>query len=410
MISSTPTSPTEILYGIYGRKAPVQCLGRLKTEEELIRSRKSFFRDAELIVRLGFEADRDGSEIAVFFNFGASLINWMYGASIVNPLPPHYCCKTCKKIIFSPADDGWDLPERECCGQPMVRDGHSIPSEALASKLNCCNELTILLAESFADRAEDFIHEFYRRDYVMTPFEDEFERKAERRFILIPVDCPLPQLNENGIWQTDLRKVEDSGYQIITLAYKELKEKVRNYRKKTGLKPSIDDLLTIPVMAATQAKLINEIIEKGSTPPKSDDPSFSTLLRTLGYIASTQTEANPMLWDSNARYTDFFFCREQVWEMVSKALKPEYGISSSFAEMITKYTGQGRFTNNRMELDTEQVLRYIGIEDRWIEQMKQTCYLPPKADLIPRLLDYMKLAWYELKDESRLIEEDRNEY
>ena len=83
--------------------------------------------------------------------------------------------------------------------------------------------------------------------------------------------------------------------------------------------------------------------------------------------------------------------------MVTKALTPEHQISSRFAEMITKYTRQGRFTRNRMDTETEQILRDMGIEEDWIEQMKQTCYLPYKADLIQRLLDYMGLVWYELK-------------
>lgn len=84
--------------------------------------------------------------------------------------------------------------------------------------------------------------------------------------------------------------------------------------------------------------------------------------------------------------------------MVSKAIKPEFGISSRYAEMITKYTRQGRFTRGRMNPETEQTLLDLGIEERWIEQMKQTCYLPFKSDLILRLLDYMGLVWYELKE------------
>ena len=150
----------------------------------------------------------------------------------------------------------------------------------------------------------------------------------------------------------------------------------------------------------TQAKLIQKILEEGGTPLKSDDPSFSSLLRTIGYLASTQTEDNPLFKDKNARYTDCFYCREEVWDMVSKALKPQHQVSSRFAEVITKYTRSGRFTRNRMSSETELILRDIGIEDYWIKQMQQTSYLPCKADLVLRLLDYMRLVWYELKTET----------
>ena len=103
-----------------------------------------------------------------------------------------------------------------------------------------------------------------------------------------------------------------------------------------------------------------------------------------------------MLSAANARYDDLFTCREDVFELLRAATKPEHGIGTGFAAMIMKQTRQGKYAARGMDAKTERLLRELGISDQWIGQMKHTFYLPAKADLIQRLTDELTLAWYEL--------------
>ena len=390
----------EKLLEVYGPNPPVQCLARL--EEELIQVHEKKQEDDTLLFsKLREAAD---CEIDAGFNSGASFLNWLVMGTRVNPLPPHYCCPVCKKAVFFSEGDGWDLPVLVCCGRPLLPDGHSIPFESIRQSMeNPNSQLEFRIPQSFAEKAVGIIREHYAGRYCVIPVSTQFDH--EFCFALVPVEDEQPPLDEHGVWQTDSYSIYRMHYRIVKLFCEEEMCRLKELDAGNSMKAALNDLLTAPVLEAARKRLEMEIQESADP----DEPwaaakpllcgeklSFSLLVRMEGYLRAVYHEDNPALSVKDTRYSDVFTCREDVWDLVSPAVKTEYGVSQAFAGKVTKFTRTGRFTNGRMDVGTEHLLRELGISDYWIAQMKHTCYLPAKAEIIGSLLRKMQFAWYEL--------------
>lgn len=399
MNNREPNTPMEYLYELYGRKPPMQAMARLETERQLIH--KDFMDDLMLIAYLRETAKEKGSDITINGPLNGSFLAYIFKCTDVNPLPPHNRCPVCKKSCFFCEGDGWDLPQLECCNTKTVWDGHEIPVESVMETLKDPNHmLELRLTESFADEAVGIIRKhFQQRGLTMVQYDLDCLRADTLEFMLIPSGEPLPPLDENGIWHTCMDELYERKTRLITLVFDDRKERIRTFRAKMNAEPTIQDLLSEDVLAVASERIRVMIHCNGGTLLKPDKLCFSSLLKEFGYLHSSHTEENPVYQKPDSKYSELFSFREEVYDLIRKAMKPEYGISNEYALYITKKTRRGLFTGNRMKPETERVLHEMEIPDAWIQQMKETYYLPSKANLIQMLLDEMKITWYELNSE-----------
>ncbi|QJC52248.1 PolC-type DNA polymerase III [Paenibacillus albicereus] len=120
---------------MYGEELPQVVIDRL--EKELVPIIKYGFSANYLISeRLVKKSNEDGYLVGSRGSVGSSVVATFLGISEVNPLPPHYLCKTdgcCHSdwILDGSVSSGFNLPDKACpkCGAMMRGEGQDIPFE-----------------------------------------------------------------------------------------------------------------------------------------------------------------------------------------------------------------------------------------------------------------------------------------
>ena len=109
---------------LYGESEIVE--KRLTSELRFLDETDSAFHIA--VLKEIADLSKEEQSLMLCAGYGPLLIEYLLGASPINPLPPHYHCDACRSVEFSSAaEDGFDLPRKNCprCGKALHRDGHN---------------------------------------------------------------------------------------------------------------------------------------------------------------------------------------------------------------------------------------------------------------------------------------------
>ena len=210
------------LSDVYGRKLPPLVLSRFKAEEEL-------FRDTGLIEHLILvgKLHRKGVQYDWYCDqLSSTLLAWLCGASLFNPLPAHSVCPACHKTVFHPeAHSGWDLPEANCaCGTRLIRYGHNISLSYLQSKrLPLEKELHIGICRENEEVVRELICQQYGQRWKAVEYraiwktarmlKDIFKiPDDDRNLLIIPQHTELAYMQIDGVYQINRALGEDNAF------------------------------------------------------------------------------------------------------------------------------------------------------------------------------------------------------
>ena len=410
----------KLLTDVYGPNASIQCKARL--EAEILLFPQSLVDEIYLTLKLKKAAREQRCIVDLKSDYGASLIYFLTGSSNINPLPPHYFCPICKRTEFAlDAEDGWDLPEKYCCGStPMMREGHAIPLEIMNAYAGSKRTDTeYFVPERFMPRAREVVQKYYGDKWLVVPYLTELERDGETtigeyrivssnppdhpdlHLVLLPPKDGLPELDENGIWQTSYKTIYDKEYRSIIFSRSEKNEILGDIYANSSVLPSINDLLNKSVFEMLSNLLDRHIQEMDCTLPLEDELTFSTLLRKKAFLYNDRIEDNPAMQTDRVRFMDFLSCREDVWKLLDDTISMKTDARHVLIERITDHVRKGMFADGRMSQEMEQLLRELGISEHWITQIKNTIYLKPKGSLINDTLNDLYYMWYRMQNFSK---------
>ncbi|UQZ87484.1 DNA polymerase III PolC-type [Paenibacillus konkukensis] len=104
---------------------------------------------------------------------GASITAYFTGITEINPLPPHYLCKSCKRVEWiDDAGNGFDLIDRTCpqCGGMMQGDGHNIPQEMfLGVQGEKAPNIDWIVAPEYQAEAENELKRKFGKEKIVYP-------------------------------------------------------------------------------------------------------------------------------------------------------------------------------------------------------------------------------------------------
>lgn len=420
----------EPIYGqlkIYGNSPPPLCWSRLAAEEAAFKGTNAV-QGFTVLGRMNEQAKKVNSLFIVNGAISSSFAAWLLGATMVNPLPPHYRCPKCGTTIFDQtASNGFDLPRRYCtCGEEFLRDGHNIPFEGYANAVKRGTHIELRVSEKFKPYAIAVIEEFYKDKAEVVPVKYLARDKDSKgvpirylakdkstidmdKYLVLQKNKHRPKLEIDGSWHVGATEYGDwiddetSFFLIVSDELNEIQSMLDSNNVRV---PDIQEL-TCPQMTNQLFQKRKEIVPCITDALTVEDTiDFDLLLKVDGLRYATNAwesstfckqfgKTGAQLFDEGqVKFREIPAFREDIWNDISKALMncgiKDAGLAQQVMELIGKFC---RPSNENKFNEIQRVLLSVGMPKWYPDYLKSVMYLFPKGHCITHLLIEMVHDW-----------------
>lgn len=397
----------------YPAGVPSFAIGRLN--EELAHLDTDEKADAFILYyQLSQTANRTGHIIQVDGSSVGSILTFLLGSNLVNPLPAHYYCVSCgqyelaKSITF-----GIDLPEKKCpnCGYPMRRDGFSLPTELVwRSKTDYVPPFEYRISKGFYPFAYQTVKEFFTvRGREIMPYgiieESEESRTLKPVGIsVLPIETGKDDFSQFTSFLADgspcmfenFYEMQHKGIDKIILAVGSIPDAIYRVQSQTGIiaeDVTLESLIGQKVRDITNTGLVSGV----------DCSNLPMLMSSYYDIAcaltfSNNTYANEQqekieaseMQDLAVFQQCAVYCREDIFDKLLFS-----GFDRKTSAEVAEFIGFGKAISYPEKLSELQLPGHI-------ESVAKCCaYLFPRGSGVLRLISLMILAQY-LKYDPRI--------
>ncbi len=360
----------EALCTTYGGNVPVEIASRFYAEQAEMQGTDMivFF---VLLSTLSQAAKKSGSRIFVRGGTGASLVAYLLGATEINPLPSHYHCPACHRVVFDDAvTDGWDLPQKMCtCGHPMIGDGHNLPFAVYRHVIHGKAGFDLSVSPEFLSTARALAEDFFR-DLPVT-----VTLREEANLVTLTVDAPRScckvnlYTDETQAKLGELERLTATSFDRVPFACREVLEAFIQ-----------GDTDGIPEFDGDRAKQLLR-----SAPPE----SFARLISYAGVLHGGE-QTLPY--------------RDDVYQAVESAMKRCGLTDMGLAYKVMTDTRRGLYARDGIPEWICTQLKSIGMEETFLRQICSIRYLFPKAHGTTCVKNAVILMWYKLHHSKEFIE------
>ena len=302
---------------------------------------------------------------------GASLIDYALGITNINPLPPHYRCKSCKHVEFIP-DDQYDtgilLPNKLCprCGEKMIGDGQNLCVESfLGYYHDKCPSLAFGVPSTRFEDAVTYTERMFhakQKDIKNLSFPTE-EGYLSIYIYIVPIDSlcvekkvfPFSEMNDQTVFE-----------------YLSQPDACDCYLLNEPDIPTIKGLL--------------ECVEISH---------YSDLFKICGLAHSSGwlPYILPSIKNGSVKYRKTITAREDIYHYLLK-----HQIDPEMAYKVMEMTRKGRASKLFENEVLHQSLLEHGVSEEYINDLKNIKFVITQAQARELAMIAYKSAWYHLYD------------